>query len=58
MSILEVKLYSLGNITEGALYEVYGILDDTEYHIGTLMLESTLLASNYGDKTLFFQHRR
>lgn len=49
---------SLGNITEGALYEVYGIVDDTEYHIGTLMLDSSLLASNYGDKTLFFQHRR
>lgn len=49
---------SLGDITEGALYEVYGTLDDTEYHIGTLMLDSQLIASNYGDKTLFFQHRR
>ncbi|KTD25415.1 Uncharacterised protein [Legionella lansingensis] len=42
----------------GPIYEVYGEHQGTEYHIGTLMLESTLLASNYGDKKLFFQHQR
>jgi len=42
----------------GPIYEVYGEYQGTEYHIGTLMLESALLASNYGDKKLFFQHQR
>ena len=42
----------------GPIYEVYGDYQGEEYHIGTLMLESSLLASNYGDKTLFFQHQR
>ncbi|QMT61493.1 hypothetical protein [Legionella sp. PC997] len=42
----------------GPLYEVYGEYQGTEYHIGTLVLESPLLASNYGDKKLFFQHQR
>lgn len=46
------------NVPEGALYEIYGEYQGSEYHIGTLMLESTLLASNYGDKNLFFQHHR
>ncbi len=49
---------ALENIKEGGLYDVYGDLDGVEYHIGTLMLDSQLLASNYGDKDLFFQHRR
>lgn len=42
----------------GPIYEVYGEYRGEEYHVGTLMLESPLLASNYGDKNLFFQHQR
>ena len=42
----------------GPLYEIYGDYQGKEYHIGTLVLESTILASDYGDKTLFFQHQR
>lgn len=49
---------SLTQIPYGPLYEVYGDYKGQEYHIGTLMLESTLLASEYGDKVLFFQHQR
>lgn len=49
---------SLSGINVGPIYEVYGVLQDVEYHVGTLMLESTLLASEYGDKKLFFQHQR
>lgn len=49
---------SLLTIPYGALYEVYGDYQGTKYHIGTLMLESSLLASQYGDETLFFQHPR
>jgi hypothetical protein len=42
----------------GPIYEVYGNYEDREYHIGTIVLESELLASRYGDETLFFQHHR
>lgn len=49
---------SLLKVPFGALYEVYGDYQGVEYHIGTLMLESSLLASNYGDMSLFFQHQR
>jgi hypothetical protein len=49
---------SLSHINVGPLYEVYGEYKGAEYYIGTLMLESTLLASDYGDKQLFFQHQR
>jgi hypothetical protein len=49
---------SLLRVPYGPLYEVYGTYKNTEYHIGTLMLESALLASNYGDNNLFFQHQR
>lgn len=42
----------------GPIYEVFGEYQGREYHVGTLMLESSLLASNYGDKELFFQHQR
>lgn len=42
----------------GPLYEIYGDYKGIKYHIGTLMLESPLLASNYGDNKLFFQHQR
>lgn len=49
---------SLLQIPMGPIYEVYGEYRGVEYHIGTLILESTLLASNYGDKNLFFQHQR
>jgi hypothetical protein len=49
---------SLLRVPHGPLYEVYGNYQGVEYHIGTLMLESSLLASNYGDKNLFFQHQR
>lgn len=49
---------SLSQIQPGALYEVYGLFQGESFHIGTLMLESELLASDYGDKKLFFQHRR
>ncbi|WP_419418736.1 hypothetical protein ACNVED_09255 [Legionella sp. D16C41] len=45
-------------IPVGPMYEVYGKYHGKEYHIGTLMLESTLLASYYGDRELFFQHQR
>ncbi|KTC84465.1 hypothetical protein [Legionella brunensis] len=45
-------------IPMGPMYEVYGESKGVEYHIGTLMLESALLASNYGDQKLFFQHQR
>lgn len=49
---------SLLDIPQGALYEVYGDYQGISYHIGTLMLESPLLASQYGDENLFFQHPR
>ena len=49
---------SLLKIPMGPLYEVYGLSNGIEYHIGTLMLESTLFASHYGDENLFFQHHR
>jgi hypothetical protein len=49
---------SLSQLSTGPLYEVYGEYKNKEYYIGTLVLESSLLASNYGDKTLFFQHQR
>ncbi|KTD37399.1 hypothetical protein Lmor_0591 [Legionella moravica] len=49
---------SLSKVPFGPLYEVYGDYQGKEYHIGTLMLESSLLASEYGDKKLFFQHQR
>ncbi|HAT1658907.1 TPA: hypothetical protein RG395_000007 [Legionella pneumophila] len=49
---------SLLQIPMGSLYEVYGEYRGSEYHVGTLILESTLLASNYGDKNLFFRHQR
>ncbi|KTD43404.1 hypothetical protein [Legionella quateirensis] len=49
---------SLLKVPFGPIYEVYGDYNGKEYHIGTLMLESSLLASNYGDKKLFFQHQR
>ncbi|STX28545.1 Uncharacterised protein [Legionella beliardensis] len=49
---------SLLQVPMGPLYEVYGKYRGVEYHIGTLMLESVLLASYYGDKELFFQHQR
>lgn len=49
---------SLARIPFGPMYEMYGVYENEEYHIGTLMLESTLLPSEYGDKHLFFQHRR
>lgn len=49
---------SLLLIPLGPLYEVYGLYQGNEYYIGALMLESTLLASQYGDNNLFFQHQR
>lgn len=49
---------SLLQIPTGPLYEVFGIYRGKEYHVGTLVLESQLLASNYGDNKLFFQHQR
>lgn len=49
---------SLRDITMGAMYEVYGELQGKSYHIGTLMLDSQILPSEYGDKNLFFQHQR
>ena len=49
---------SLSKVSTGPLYEVYGEYKNSEYHIGTIMLKSALLASNYGDKVLFFQHQR
>lgn len=49
---------SLSQVAFGPLYEVYGVYQGKEHHIGTLMLESKLLASLYGDKVMFFQHQR
>lgn len=49
---------SLLKVPFGPIYDVYGTYQGVEYHIGTLMLESSILASNYGDKNLFFQHQR
>ncbi len=49
---------SLLQVPLGPIYEVYGMYQDQQYHIGTLMLESRILASDYGDKNLFFQHQR
>jgi hypothetical protein len=49
---------SLLKVPEGPLYEVYGQYQGEEYHVGTLVLDSPLLASNYGDQNLFFQHQR
>lgn len=49
---------SLARIPYGPVYELYGSYQGVKYHIGTLSLESELLASNYGDQVLFFQHQR
>ena len=49
---------SLSSIPIGPLYEIYGNLNGVEYHIGSLVLDSTLVASEYGDRELFFQHKR
>lgn len=49
---------SLSRIPMGPLYEVYGEYRGREYDIGTIVLKSALLASNYGDQKLFFQHQR
>lgn len=49
---------SLLQVPFGPIYEVYGTYKGNQYHIGTIMLESKILASNYGDKNLFFQHQR
>ncbi len=49
---------SLMDIPVGTIYEVYGELKGVKYHIGSLKLESKLLASEYGDNQLFFQHER
>lgn len=49
---------SLLQVPMGPIYEVFGEYQGTEYHVGTLMLESQLFASTYGDKHLFFQHQR
>ncbi|KTC80587.1 hypothetical protein [Legionella cherrii] len=49
---------SFAEVPMGPIYEVYGEYQGIEYRIGTLILESPLLASNYGDKKLFFQHQR
>ncbi|KTC71534.1 hypothetical protein Lbir_1686 [Legionella birminghamensis] len=49
---------SLLLVSVGPLYELYGLYHGNEYHIGTIMLESELLASQYGDNYLFFQHQR
>ena len=48
----------LEKISLGPLYNVYGALDGVEYQIGTIELDSEILASEYGDSTLFFQHQR
>lgn len=49
---------SLLKVPFGPIYEMYGEYRGSEYHVGTLLLESSLVASNYGDKNLFFQHQR
>ncbi|MCE3046412.1 hypothetical protein [Legionella sp. 16cNR16C] len=49
---------SLSQVSIGPIYEVYGLYQGNEYHVGSLMLESELLASEYGDNNLFFQHQR
>ncbi|CAM2802637.1 hypothetical protein [Legionella worsleiensis] len=49
---------SLEKVPFGPMYDVYGDYQGKHYLIGTLMLESSLLASDYGDKKLFFQHQR
>lgn len=49
---------ALEKIPVGPVYELYGSLSGIEYHIGSISLESELLASEYGDNTLFFQHQR
>lgn len=49
---------SLEGVPLGAIYEVYGELAERSYLIGTIHLESPLLASQYGDSNLFFQHQR
>ena len=40
------------------LYHVYGVLQNQEIYIGDLKTSSEFIASQYGDKKLFFQHRR
>lgn len=40
------------------LYEIYGVLKGKEIKIGRLQSSSEMIASKYGDKTLFFQHKR
>lgn len=40
------------------LYHVYALQGQAEQKIGDIVLRSKFLASKYGDKNLFFQHRR
>ena len=49
---------SLKSLPYGDLYDVYGVLDHKNIFIGRITLESEILASNYGDRELFFQHKR
>lgn len=54
----DVRL-SLQKIPAGTiLYHVYGVLQNQEIYIGDLKTSSEFIASKYGDKKLFFQHRR
>ena len=51
---------SLRSIPAGTvLYEVYGLNENgRETYIGSLQTESEFISSRYGDKKLFFQHKR
>ena len=40
------------------LYDVYGVKESQEIKIGELQTESEMVSSEYGDKTLYFQHKR
>lgn len=49
---------SLAQVSAGPIYEVYGLYQGERIHVATVVLESELLASEYGDQKLFFQHQR
>ncbi|MBF0312684.1 MAG: hypothetical protein HQK52_04670 [Oligoflexia bacterium] len=50
---------SLATIPAGtSLYDVYGQYQGKSYFIGKIVTDSEFIASSYGDKNLFFQHKR
>jgi len=50
---------SFSKIPSGSvLYDVYGLDNGVEIYIGQIKTTSEIISSRYGDKKLFFQHKR